>query len=113
MHFLDDLWDFPTKSLLLVFNLWEAENLHFRILMFQGSYGTQKLWDFYSVNIFAREASEAQETHEGAHEARTRPGGTDPILVHSTLACFLVERRLTSHFLWLTPSRTKTYAIFF
>ena len=34
--FLDDLWDFPTNSLVLVFNIWEAENLLFHILMFQG-----------------------------------------------------------------------------
>ena len=35
LHFLDDLWDFYTKSLFLVFNFSEAENLLFLVLMFQ------------------------------------------------------------------------------
>jgi hypothetical protein len=37
--FLVDLWDFPTKSSPLVFNFWEAKNLPFRILQFQGLSG--------------------------------------------------------------------------
>ena len=34
LAYLDDLRDFPTKSLSLVFNFWEAENLFFHILLF-------------------------------------------------------------------------------
>ena len=40
--FLDDFGDFSTKPLSCVFNIWEAENLLFRILMFQGPSGAQK-----------------------------------------------------------------------
>ena len=32
-------WEFPTKSSLLVFNFWEAENLLFSILDFSGATG--------------------------------------------------------------------------
>jgi hypothetical protein len=39
---LDDLWDFPTKSFLLVFNFLEAEKLLFPILIFHGPYRTKK-----------------------------------------------------------------------
>jgi hypothetical protein len=43
---------------------------------FRGLTELKKLRDFYSVNIFAREAAEALESHKGVHEAQTRPGGT-------------------------------------
>ena len=33
--FLDDLWDFHTKSLFLAFNIWEAEYPLFLFLLFQ------------------------------------------------------------------------------
>jgi hypothetical protein len=35
----------------------------------------KKLGDFYSVNIFAREAGGALESHERSHDVQTRPGG--------------------------------------
>ena len=35
LHVLDDLWDFHTKSLFLVFNIWEAEYPLFLSLLFQ------------------------------------------------------------------------------
>ena len=35
LHVLDDLWDFHTKSLFLVFNIWEAEYPPFLSLLFQ------------------------------------------------------------------------------
>ena len=34
LHVLDDLWDFHTKSLFLVFNIWEAEYPLFLSLLF-------------------------------------------------------------------------------
>jgi hypothetical protein len=50
--FLDDFWDFHTKSPLFVFNFWEAENLLFHILMFQGPFGTQKGRRFLQCQYF-------------------------------------------------------------
>jgi hypothetical protein len=41
--FLDDFWDFTTKSPSLVFNSCEAENLLFHILFVSGLSGLQKL----------------------------------------------------------------------
>ena len=41
LHVLDDLWDFHTKSLFLVFNLWEAENLLFLVFNVSGATWTQ------------------------------------------------------------------------
>jgi hypothetical protein len=46
-------------------------------------------WAFSRINIFANGAISALEVHEGAHEARTRPGGAvtpltaPPVLVPS------------------------------
>ena len=37
LHVLDDLWDFLTKSLFLVFNVWEAENLIFLVFNVSGA----------------------------------------------------------------------------
>jgi hypothetical protein len=73
----------------------------------------KKLGDFDSVNIFTWEVAGAEETHEGACEAQTRPSGTGPSLGRATQARSLVERRLASVFLCTTLSRTKTSAIFF
>jgi hypothetical protein len=64
----------------------------------------KKLKDFYSLNIFAREAAGAQETHEGGHEAQMRHGGMGPTQGHATHARSLVECHLAYVFLWLTPS---------
>jgi hypothetical protein len=41
--FLVDLRDFPIKSLSLVFNFWETENLFFHILLFRGPFGRLKI----------------------------------------------------------------------
>ena len=41
LHVLYDLLDFHTKSLFLVFNFWEAENLLFLIFNVSGPSGTQ------------------------------------------------------------------------
>ena len=41
LHVLDDLWDFHTKSLFLVFNFWEVENLIFLVFSVPGATGTQ------------------------------------------------------------------------
>ena len=51
---LDDLWDFPTKSLVLVFNFWEAENLLFRMLMFFGPSGPQLIREKIPRKFFIR-----------------------------------------------------------
>ena len=41
LHVLDDLWDFHTKSLFLVFNIWEAEYPPFLVFMVSGVSRTQ------------------------------------------------------------------------
>ena len=41
LQVLDDLWDFHTKFLFLVFNFWEAENLLFLVFSVSGATGTQ------------------------------------------------------------------------
>ena len=41
LHVLDDLWDFHTKSLFLVFNFREAKNLLFLVFNVLGDTGTQ------------------------------------------------------------------------
>ena len=41
LHVLDDFGDFHTKSLFLVFNFWEAENLLFLVFNVSGATGPQ------------------------------------------------------------------------
>jgi hypothetical protein len=68
----------------------------FRILMFQGSSGLNLIGDFYSINIFRREAPGEVVAHEKSHEVQTGMGGA----AYSHMA---LERRLVSVFL-CTPS---------
>jgi len=41
LHVLDDLWDFPTKPLILVFNIREADSPPFLVFIVSGVSGTQ------------------------------------------------------------------------
>ena len=41
LHVLDDFGYFHTKSLFLIFNIWEAENSHFIVFIGAGATGTQ------------------------------------------------------------------------
>jgi hypothetical protein len=78
--YLDDLWDFLIKSLVLVFNSWKVENLIFRIFIFQGSSGTQLnrgkisckffIWEKTTSTISQRGRPRAQS---GAHGAARYP----------------------------------------
>ena len=110
---LDDFGDFPTKSLLFVFNFWEAENLLFHILMFQRPYGTQKGGDFSGVNIFCMRSSWSTWITQGGPWGPNEAWWRGPPPDRATRARSLVERRLGSVFLCMTPSQKKTYAIFY
>jgi hypothetical protein len=90
---LVDLWDFPTKSLSLIFNFWEAENLLFRIFAVLGPSRCLKIKEKYLISFSSRERPWAQEALEGSHEAQNRLGG------RTTQARFGLERRLGSSFL--------------
>ena len=111
--FLDDLWDFPTKSLVLVFNFWEAENLLFRILMFQGPSGPQLIRGKIPRKFLWKIRSLGQRYAPGAtwapKEHRWRgPGGTappKPVWPSSVISA--------PSFYVLLCSERKPYAIFF
>ena len=105
--------DFPTKSSSLVFNFWEAENLLFHILVFQGPSGAQLIrgkiprryfheTKRYSFGITQREPRGQKWTRWRAHP-----------LGRATQAIFGLEHRLGPTFIWEAPYREKTYAIFF
>ena len=98
LHVLDDLGDFPTKSLFLVFNFWEAENLLFRVFIVSGASGEHQ-----------REEEASKEGHEAqnrwAHAARfpDRVGPTKRSLGHFLAWGFLTR----------SPSRPKSNALIF
>jgi hypothetical protein len=91
--FLVDFWDFPTKSLSLVFKFWEAENLIFRILLFQGPYEHLKIEGKIHDQFFIWRSTEGQRIMRGdprgGKEARWCP----------TYALFALERRLGPPFI--------------
>jgi len=69
LHVLDDLGDFPTKSLFLVFNFWEAENLLFGVFIVSGATKAQLIkGKLHSWFFFGR-------TPEGRRSKRGRPRG--------------------------------------
>ena len=111
--FLDDFGDFPTKSLLLVFNFREAENLFFRILMFQGPYGTQKGRGFFWCQYFHVRSIWSTRITRGVPQGLNEAWWRDLPPDRATRARSLIEHRLSSILLWLAPYRGKTYAIIF
>ena len=74
--FLVDFWDFPTKSPSLVFNSWEAENLLFRFLLFQGPSGHLKIEGKIPAQFSTRRSTMGQritrEEPRGGKETRWR-----------------------------------------
>ena len=80
----------------------------FVFLCFRDLMELKKDGDFSGVNIFARGSPGALESHEGAHEARMSTGGAAYPPGRATQAHSLVERRLGSVFLCISPSRKKT-----
>lgn len=114
LHVLDDFGHFHTKSLFLVFNIREAENLLFLVFIVSGATGIQmekgKLhgWFYTRRTTVGRRLKEEEPRgpkEGGAHAARCfgRVGPTKWSLGH-----FLVRG-----FLSRTPSPPKTYALIF
>lgn len=104
--FLDDFRDFPPKFPLFLFNICEAENLLFSILMFQGPSRLQKDWGFFCANIFGREAPGAEESDEGGQEVQDGPTGAASLLVCASRAHLAPKRPLAFVFYgWLRPER--------
>jgi hypothetical protein len=50
--FLDDLWNFPTKYLFLVFNIWETENLLFPYFAVSMTFRNSKSSGIFTASIF-------------------------------------------------------------
>jgi hypothetical protein len=114
LHVLDDLWDFHTKSLFLVFNFWEAENLLFLVFNVSGATGTQmekgKLhsWFFIGRTAVGRRSKGGEPRGPkggGGHAARCfgRVGPTIWSLGHFLAWGFLTR----------SPSRPKSNALIF
>ena len=98
------LWDFHTKSLFLVFNLWEAENLLFLVFNVSRATVTQmekgKLHSWFFIERITEErrskGEEPQGPKEGAHTKRFlgRVGPTKWSLGHFLARGFLTRLRL-------------------
>ena len=75
LHVLDDLGDFHTKSLFLVFNFWEVENLLFLVFNVLGPSGTQigKAKNC-TVGFSPRERQWEKDRREKSHEGQERGG---------------------------------------
>ena len=75
LHVLDDLWDFHTKSLFLVFNFWEAENLLFLVFNVSGPSGTQIGKGKIAQLVFHRENDRGKkiEVRRGTRPKRGGP----------------------------------------
>jgi hypothetical protein len=69
--------------------------------------------DFYSVNIFKREASGEIIAHERSHKAQTGMGGAAYRADYATMARLALGRRLASVFLYTSSFRYKRDGIFF
>ena len=74
LHVLDDLWDFHTKSLFLVFNFWEAENLLFLVFNVSGPSGTQIGKGKIAQLVFLRENGSGKKIEE-RRATRAKRGG--------------------------------------
>ena len=65
LHVLDDLWDFHTKSLFLVFNFWEAENLLFLVFNVSGATGTHIIKGKLHCWFFVERKAEGRRPKRG------------------------------------------------
>jgi hypothetical protein len=65
--FLDDFWDFPTKSPSLVFNSWEEENLRFHILFVSRLSGSQKFKEKLHDQFFTRRKAVSERNKQEGH----------------------------------------------
>ena len=74
LHVLDDLGDFHTKSLFLVFNFWEAENLLFHVFNVSGPSGTQIGKGKIAQLVFLRENGSGKKIEE-RRDTRAKRGG--------------------------------------
>lgn len=76
LHVLDDLWDFHIKSLFLVFNFWEAENLLFLVFNVSGATGNQmekgKLHSWFFIGRMTEERRSKREEPRGPKEGGPR-----------------------------------------
>jgi hypothetical protein len=69
----------------MVLNFWEKENLLFSYFHVPGTLWTSILiGDFYSINIFTREAPGEVVAHERGHEAQMKPGGAATLVGRAT-----------------------------
>ena len=64
LHVLDDFEDFHTKSLFLVFNFWEAENLLFLVFNVSGATGPQIIKGKNNASVFHWEKGRGKKTEE-------------------------------------------------
>ena len=70
LHVLDNLWDFHTKSLFLVFNIWEAEYPPFFVFIVSGVSRTQIIKEKNTTTVFLRKKGDGKKTKE---RKATRP----------------------------------------
>ena len=73
LHVSDDLGDFHTKSLFLVFNFWEAENLLFLVFNVSGATGAQIIKGKILRQFFIGRKAEGRRPKRG--EPRGPNGG--------------------------------------
>ena len=74
LHVLDDFGDFHTKSLFLVFNIWEAENPLFLVFIVSGATGTQMEKRKVAQSFLHQENQRGQKIEEG-RATRPKRGG--------------------------------------
>ena len=79
LHVLDDLCDFHTKSLFLVFNIWEAEYPPFLVFIVSGVSRTQIIKGKIPRQFFHQEKGSGKKT-EDRRATRAKLGGpTQPM----------------------------------
>ena len=67
LHVLDDLWDFPTKPLILVVNIREADSPPFLVFIVSGVSGTQ-----------STKGKKPRRFFSGRHNVERRPKRGEP-----------------------------------
>ena len=82
LHVLDDFGDFHTKSLFLVFNIWEAENPPFLVFIVSRVSKSQLIKGKYYVSFSSGERQREEDRRGKSHEAQKRGAHAARFLGH-------------------------------